>query len=689
MFNDFFSLLSFIASVISPIVLMLAPGEDDPDDIPPPDPGTPDPPADGTGTEPYSGFSVTCTSVSRSLVSVDSNAHTAVYTLVGSYTGNSGGESIYRGHHGYKDGVKVYSTRFGGGTQSSATFYSFTPGDWTAVECDNPLYSWKAFVDNGSDGAAGALYTFKSASVAATSAAPTAASITATGATINVLFYPNTLYSACTAQLQYKRTVDSTWTNAGDPATTAGYNQQSMTRVLTGLTAATAYDIRLSITRTTVDNTTFTSSVGNFTTADNTPTISTDGVSNLANVSATLNATIDPNNVGGGAYVYFAYDTVSPPTANYVASGTFTGDTAQSAPANIASLTPSTLYYFRALATWGTDGAAVGDILSFTTTADPNAEAAEEARMQVYEYKRKYGVILTAQPLFFTLQTPSGTNSNTFVVGATVGAADCLISKDGGAFAQTTNQPATLGNGYTLILTAAEMQANEIDVIIKDAAGGPDFRDCHLRVITHLQLGSVDIDAATGAKANTTAITATGYGSGHGIAAVAGATGQDINGVLSEMVLRTGFCRVGSGSTKAKLDSGASGDNDFYNGTIIMIVAGTGAGQARFVIDYTGSTTQECTLNAAWSTNPDTSSRFILLGGDDPWGQSVAGELSALPSATVPTFSQMVQFLYQRFRFKRTQTAVLFSMKKADDTTNLGTGGVDDDGTTQTHEKMS
>lgn len=687
MLLEVFSFIKFVMLALTPVMLYLAPGEDDPDDVPLPDPGPTDPPADGTGTDPYTGFAVTCTSVSRTLVSVNQGARTATYTLVGSYTGNTALESIYRGHNGYKDGVKVYATRFGGGTQSSATFYSYTPGDWGSLECDNPLYSWKAFVDNGSDGAGGALYTFKSAAVTATASAPSSSSVAATGATISCLFYPNTLYSTCTAQLQYKRTVDSTWINAGASAATASYNQQTITRVLTGLTAATSYDIRLVLTRTTVNDTTLTSATTSFTTLADTPTLTTDAASNLGNTSATLNATIDPNNVTDGADVYFKWDTVSPPVANTTASENFTGDTAQTAARGITGLTPSTLYYYQAFASWSPSGAASGTILSFTTAADPAAEAAEEARMQVYEYKRKYGVILTAQPLFFTLQTPSGTNSNTFVVNATVAAADCLISKDGGAFAQTTNQPVTLGNGYTLVLTAAEMQANEIDIIIKDAAGGPDFRDCHLRVITNVQLGSVDIDAATGAKSNTTAFKATGYGTGNGIEAVAGATGQDINGVLAEMVLRTGFCQASTTST-AVLDTSASANNDHYVGAVIMIVAGKNVGQARIITDYVAST-KTCSLNANWTEAPDTTSRFVIIGGDDPWGQTVTGELSALPSATVPSFSQMVQFLYQRFRMKRTQTAIAFSMFKNDGSTALGSGGVDDDGTTQTHEKMS
>jgi hypothetical protein len=244
-----------------------------------------------------------------------------------------------------------------------------------------------------------------------------------------------------------------------------------------------------------------------------------------------------------------------------------------------------------------------------------------------------------------------------------------------------------LGNGYTLVLTAAEMQANEIDIIIKDESGGPDFRDCHLRVITHLQLGSIDIDAASGTKANTSALKLTGYQAGHGIEAVAGETGQDINGVLSEMVLRTGFCQASAVST-AVLDSGASASNDHYNGSIIMIVAGKNAGQARFITDYVQST-KTCSLNANWTEAPDTTSRFVIIGGDDPWGQTVTGELGSLPSATVPSFSQMVQYLYQRFRMKRTQTAIAFTMYKNDGVATVGASGVSDDGATQTHEKMA
>jgi len=305
--------------------------------------------------------------------------------------------------------------------------------------------------------------------------------------------------------------------------------------------------------------------------------------------------------------------------------------------------------------------------------------------MQVYEYKRKYGVILTAQPLFFTLQTPSGTNSNTFVVAATVGAADCLISKDGGAFAQTTNQPATLGNGYTLILTATEMAANEIDIIIKDAVDGPDFRDAHLRVITHLQLGSIDIDAATGTKANTSALTLRGYQGGHGLAAIGGATGHDIDGILGDMVQAHG--NVTSGAAAAvQLADGFAATNDYYNGAVILFTAGDGVGQARIITDFVsdGSLVLNKSLATALSSNTD----YVILAGSDSWGVSPGAQLAALPTFA-SSYADMLQFVFQRFAYQRTQSATEFTMYKANSTDKLTKGGVDDNGTLQTHNILT
>lgn len=64
-------------------------------------------------------------------------------------------------------------------------------------------------------------------------------------------------------------------------------------------------------------------------------------------------------------------------------------------------------------------------------------------------------------------------------------------------------------------------------------------------------------------------------------------------------------------STTITDDALAGLADDYFNGDIIEITAGTGAGQQRMVSDFNG-TTGEVTISSAWTTNPDTTSRFII-----------------------------------------------------------------------------
>lgn len=67
-----------------------------------------------------------------------------------------------------------------------------------------------------------------------------------------------------------------------------------------------------------------------------------------------------------------------------------------------------------------------------------------------------------------------------------------------------------------------------------------------------------------------------------------------------------------STSTSITLRSAASSTNDFYNGSQIEIVRGTGAGQWRTIYDYVGATTI-ATVDRAWITNPDTTSVYKVM----------------------------------------------------------------------------
>ncbi len=65
-------------------------------------------------------------------------------------------------------------------------------------------------------------------------------------------------------------------------------------------------------------------------------------------------------------------------------------------------------------------------------------------------------------------------------------------------------------------------------------------------------------------------------------------------------------------NTSVTLYTDASDVDDYYNGLIIGIIDGTGAGQMRTITDYDG-TTQTATVDE-WDTNPDATSRYTITG---------------------------------------------------------------------------
>jgi len=103
---------------------------------------------------------------------------------------------------------------------------------------------------------------------------------------------------------------------------------------------------------------------------------------------------------------------------------------------------------------------------------------------------------------------------------------------------------------------------------------------------------------------------------------------------------RSGTAQAG-GSSTITLDASASSTNDIHKGSIVFIVSGTGAGQAREITGYIGST-KVATVGRAWSTTPDNTSVFQIVaaavkpGMDDimegthTYGDGMRGSLSIL-----------------------------------------------------------
>lgn len=80
-------------------------------------------------------------------------------------------------------------------------------------------------------------------------------------------------------------------------------------------------------------------------------------------------------------------------------------------------------------------------------------------------------------------------------------------------------------------------------------------------------------------------------------------------------VLANGTAQSGS-SNVAVLAAGASSVDDLYNGCIMQIVAGTGAGQSRLIYDYNG-TSKQVTISQNWLVSLSTDSRYVIR----PYGQ--------------------------------------------------------------------
>lgn len=610
------------------------------------------------------------------LVSLNSSSHVATYNVRG---------SVWINNSAYDQNLYGWFRYTTNQTTASNLYHLTAPTD-EVFFTSNIDFAADANVEYRADGSyQGSTHYFKSVAVAPSANTPSSSSVTSSTATISCDYYPNTNESTATIYLEYKRVVDSTWTTAGTQDTSqTGYAIHSISRNLTGLTSSTQYQYRLQMTRTTTTNTTLTSSTGTFTTSAGVPTITTDSASGVAANSATLNSTLTINE-GTGVNVYFKWGTDNPPTQNTTAdqpasaSGSF-----QQA---ISSLSASTTYYAQAFSSFSTPAGSPssGSVVSFTTPADPALEAAQEDHVHIYDYDGTYGA---ATDIYFTLSSPAATSSDRLVTtdpGTLFAAGDIKISKDGGAFANVANsvsQVAASNPLYKLTLSATEMQAELAIVQIVDQ-NGPAFRDQLWIVRTKQRLGAVIVDSSN--ITNGSAVTYTGNGTGHGLSCVGGATGYDINGVLGQHVLRAGLAQAGAAGT-ITLDASASATDDIYNECAILLVSGTGAGQFRIISDYNG-TTKVASVNRSWAVNPAASSKFLIVEASDAWNVTLS-ELTAIPSAA-DTMGKKLQGLFQRFFFRRKQTATTQTLYKADSSTTLGTATVTASGTEQEIGKAS
>lgn len=546
---------------------------------------------------------------------------------------------------------------------------------------------FRAQGDGGAGGDGG--LTTKTGADTPTAGTPASSAVTNNSATISCTYDAKVVQSDFTVYMEYRKLGDSTWIQAGAGQTNTG---TSISRDITGLLGSTIYEFRFRGTRTTLNIGEWTSTTSTFTTQPDAPTITTNAASVITSNSANLNGTVDPNTIS--CRVRFGWgiaDGGSNPNAwNFLtAYQNFSGDGNQTFAQNISGLNPSTTYFFRAFVEWPSPGFAngsSGSTLSFATIADPAVEAAQEDHLLIFEYEAQYGVQDTFD---FMLPSPAATSSDRFVTtapGTLFQAADVKVIKDGGASANSTNAP-TQPNAsqplYRIVLTATELTAEKIVIQIVDAVGTA-FRDAMIFIRTKQRIGQILVNASQiGGSAPAVSYQPSAGGFSLDLQDSAGTNVGSMRGFVTGLATRTGTAQAG-GASSITLDSGASATDNYYNGDIILIVAGTGVGQSRVITAYVGST-KVATVNASWSTNPDSTSRFVIVPGPRTLDLALA-ELASIPSAG-DSAGKKLQFCFQRFAFKIDQTATLQTLYTSAGV-SLGTRSVSDDGTTQTIQKV-
>jgi len=182
----------------------------------------------------------------------------------------------------------------------------------------------------------------------------------------------------------------------------------------------------------------------------------------------------------------------------------------------------------------------------------------------------------------YTFRAPIVTaNSTNFANTWTSTAGTVKIIRDGTTLGNVTTLPTVVSGQYTYSwpLSATEMTADEVIVQVVDRT---NVTDQAFRIIT-----------------------------------------------LPDGALRSRLAQAGNATT-ITLDASASAVDNYYNGSVVAIIAGTGNAQARVITAYTGSS-KVATVDTNWATNPSTDSVFAI------YPQGIIGLTSAQVQSSVTT----------------------------------------------------
>jgi hypothetical protein len=210
---------------------------------------------------------------------------------------------------------------------------------------------------------------------------------------------------------------------------------------------------------------------------------------------------------------------------------------------------------------------------------------------------------------------------------------DTKVSKDFGNVANTTNNPAAVGGtgsvGWTLVLTATELTAAEVQVQIVDSATKA-VEDQFITIYTYGNASAkIKADLSDSVRL--------------GLTALPNAAAQAAGGLSTIPTNGTGTAQAGA-SGSITLASGAPATDNFFSPCVVKIIAGTGAGQSRLGVGYVGST-KVLSVLPAWTTNPSTDSVYEICPGVADIEAWLKGAPGALVSGAVPASADLVTWL--------------------------------------------
>jgi hypothetical protein len=125
-----------------------------------------------------------------------------------------------------------------------------------------------------------------------------------------------------------------------------------------------------------------------------------------------------------------------------------------------------------------------------------------------------------------------------------------------------------------------------------------------------------------------------------------------IDGVSGAYVSDSGTAQAGAAGTLT-LRSGAVATDDYYNYQILTLTGGTGAGQARIISDYVGST-KVASVNGNWATTPDNTTTYTVTA----FGQ--------IPGASAPTAGEVADAVWDEATSGHTTSGTFGEQAKTD-----------------------